>query len=77
MKTIHTSLSLICLASLALFALPVLSAEKSGVMKLNPDVKLVIDGNEHFIRSLQPAVPNTLSPAMKNFEFLKRVYSLP
>lgn len=71
MNTTPKSLKLLCCVSLAWLILPALCAEHSGSMKLNPDVKLVIDGDSHYIRSLEPAAPETLSPAMKKLTTTK------
>jgi hypothetical protein len=71
MKTTSIALKLICCASLAWVTLSAVCADPSGGMKLNPDVKLVIDGDEHYIRAIEPAVPDSLSPAMKKLTTTK------
>jgi len=71
MKTTYSYLAILCCISLAWGALPAVCAEKPGSMELNPDVKLVIDGDEHYIRAIEPDVPDSLSPAMKKLTTTK------
>jgi hypothetical protein len=66
--TFHLGLSLLCLG----FAVHCsVFAEKMDFMELDPEVTLIIDGDEHEIRATEPAVPETMSPAMKKLTSTK------